>query len=333
MICMLYSMVMQKEIADAMACPRCRGIVRFDAEKILCPACGLLFPIVEGVPMMVPDATEDKSSLTAERFGYEWQKFAENYNEYEDQFLDWIAPVTPDFFKDKVVLDAGCGKGKHSVIAESFGARAIAAIDYGLGSIESARRYIRQYAKHPEKIQLIRADIRRLPFKPETFDYVYSIGVLHHLPDPKEGFLKLASLVKPGGSMSVWVYGYEGNALVRYTVEPLRRYVTSRIPQGLLLSIAWFITVPAFVVAKFVYRPINALAPKLYVKLPMAAYIRMWFDFPFKEIWNIIYDQLVTPITHYISREDIEDWLQTAGITKHEVSQRMGFSWRIFLTK
>ncbi|MDP3645607.1 MAG: methyltransferase domain-containing protein, partial [bacterium] len=173
----------------------------------------------------------------------------------------------------------------------------------------------------------------RLPFKPESFDYVYSIGVLHHLPDPKEGFLKLVSLVKSGGSMSVWVYGYEGNALVRYTVEPIRKYVTSRMPQGLLLAVAWLITIPAFAVAKFVYRPISVAVPKFYAKLPMAAYIKMWFEFPFKEIWNIIYDQLVTPITHYISRDDITDWLKTANITSHQVTQRMGMSWRIFLTK
>ena len=106
-----------------------------------------------------------------------------------------------------------------------------------------------------------------------------------------------------------------------------------RVWEGALLAVAWFITVPAYIGAKFVYRPISAVAPKLYGKLPMAAYIKMWFDFPFKEIWNIVYDQLVTPITHYISRDDITDWLNEAGISKHEVTQRMGFSWRVFLTK
>lgn len=322
-----------KEVADAIACPRCGKNVRFEDLRIICETCRSSFPIIGGVPMLVPDRAEDESSLTAERFGYEWKKFDENYDEYQEQFLDWIYPVKRDFFKDKVVLDAGCGKGKHSVIAEGFGAAAVAAVDYGRGSIESARRYIKEHAEHPEKIALIRGDIRNLPFKPETFDYVYSIGVLHHLPSPKEGFLKLVSLVKQGGSMSVWVYGYEGNALVRYTVEPLRKYVTSKMPEGVLLSAAWFITIPAFIVAKFVYRPVCALAPRLYKKLPMAAYIKMWFDFPFKEIWNIVYDQLVTPITHYISRDDITDWLNEAGISKHQVTQRMGFSWRVFLTK
>lgn len=322
-----------KEVAERIVCPRCRNTVRFEDVRIICEMCRSSFPIIEGVPMLVPDSSEDESSVTAERFGYEWKKFDENYDIYEDQFLDWIYPVERDFFKDKVILDAGCGKGKHAVIAEGFGAKAVAAVDYGRGSIESARKYIPQHAKHPEKIQLIRADIRRLPFKPETFDYIYSIGVLHHLPSPKEGFLKLVSLLKPGGSMSVWVYGYEGTSLIRYTVEPVRKYVTSRMPEGVLLTISWFITLPVYVVTKFIYRPINAIAPKLYDKLPMAAYVKMWFDFPFKEIWNTPYDQLITPITHYISREDLEDWLQTAGITNHQITQRMGFSWRIFLTK
>ncbi len=324
---------MTQEIIDLIACPKCRGDLRMGSGVFVCGNCSSTFPVTEGVPMMVPDEIQDQSSLTAERFGYEWEKFDDNYDIYRDQFLDWIHPVKPEFFKDKLVLDAGCGKGKHSVIAESFGARMIAAVDYGTGSIASARRYIPTHAKHPEKIQLIRGDIRRLPFKPESFDYVYSVGVLHHLPDPKEGFLKLVSLVKPGGSMSVWVYGYEGTGLVRYTVEPLRRYVTSKIPEGLLLIISWFITLPVYLVTKLVYRPIHAIAPKLYEKLPMAAYVHMWFDFPFKEIWNTPYDQLITPITHYISRDNITDWLESAGISQYQVTQRRGMSWRIFLTK
>src|SRR3989344_7646909 len=122
-------MAVPQEVAERIICPRCGKNVRFDDVRIVCETCGLSSPVIEGVPMMVPDSVEDESSLTAERFGYEWKKFDENYDEYEAQFLDWIYPVQRDFFRDKVVLDAGCGKGKPTVIAESFGAQAVAAVD------------------------------------------------------------------------------------------------------------------------------------------------------------------------------------------------------------
>ena len=61
------------------------------------------------------------------------------------------------------------------------------------------------------------------------FDLIYSIGVLHHLPDPYAGFPARSSYLRPGGTIAVWVYGYENNGFVRNVVEPMRR-VSTRVP-------------------------------------------------------------------------------------------------------
>ena len=46
----------------------------------------------------------------------------------------------------------------------------------------------------------------KLPFAPESFDYIYSIGVLHHTPDCEQAFKGLPRLLKPGGRIAIWLY-------------------------------------------------------------------------------------------------------------------------------
>ena len=63
----------------------------------------------------------DKAA-TAAGFGWQWQHFTQEDSRYAEQFLGWIAPVTPEFFRDKVVLEGGCGKGRHTQLAARWGA-------------------------------------------------------------------------------------------------------------------------------------------------------------------------------------------------------------------
>ena len=72
----------------------------------------------------------------------------------------------------------------------------------------------------------------RLPFAPASFDQIYSLGVLDHTPDPRKAFLELASLLKPGGRIAVWVYPRE-RALVERIMNA-QRAISTRLPIGLL---------------------------------------------------------------------------------------------------
>ena len=64
---------------------------------------------------------EADKAATAENFGWQWQHFVQSDELYADQFLGWIAPVRPEFFQDKVVLEGGCGKGRHTQLAANWG--------------------------------------------------------------------------------------------------------------------------------------------------------------------------------------------------------------------
>lgn len=65
------------------------------------------------------------------------------------------------------------------------------------------------------------------PFAPESFDFIYSIGVLHHTPNCEQAFKALPSLLKPGGTIAIWLYsGYHN----WYRFSDVYRKVTHRLP-------------------------------------------------------------------------------------------------------
>src|SRR5207249_4131866 len=117
---------------------------------------------------------EEKTSAA---FGWQWREFVELFDQYEPQFLDWIKPIQPDFFRDKLVLDAGCGNGRHALYAARYGARDVVALDLSQ-AVDTAYANIGSMPN----VHVVQGDINHPPFKRPTgggpFDFIYSIGVL-----------------------------------------------------------------------------------------------------------------------------------------------------------
>ena len=152
-----------------------------------CAGCTKQFPIVRGVPRFADlEGVDPEKAATASSFGFEWQHFTQQDERYGDQLLGWIAPVKPEFFKNKVVLDGGCGKGRHMLLASSWGARDVVGVDLS-DAVESAFAATRESSN----VHVVQADICHLPLK-SAFDYAFSVGVLDHIPDPFVGFKSLA---------------------------------------------------------------------------------------------------------------------------------------------
>ena len=244
--------------------------------------------------------------------------------EYEGQFLDWLYPIEPEFFRDKRVLDAGCGTGRHAYFAAAYGASEVVAMDLS-GAVETARRNLARF----DNVHVLQGDLLRPPLRTAAagggFDFVYSIGVLHHLPDPHAGFRSLLRFVRPGGTIAVWVYGYENNGFVRTVVEPLRR-VSTTIPPPLLRTLAWPLAVAFHGLAKGVYRPLNGTAVGR--ALPLDEYLSSVAGFGFRQNYGIVFDQLVAPTAAYIKRPQLEGWFDESGLEDVHISHRHGNSWR-----
>ena len=128
------------------------------------------------------------------------------------------------------VLDAGCGMGRYLRIAGEAGA-SVTGIDLS-GAVVAAR----ELTKDLPNVAIVRGDLLRPPFSSETFDHIYSLGVLDHTPNPKAAFLSLARGLKPGGRIVVWVYPRERTALE--AIMNLHRAVSSRLPLGVLMGLS-----------------------------------------------------------------------------------------------
>lgn len=323
---------MKRTLLEFLVCPSCSADFKLsetqtEANEILTGElscqCSSPVPIRNGVPRFI-DVAPTTEETTSRNFGAQWLEFDHVDERHEGQFLDWIYPIKPNFVHGKTVLEGGCGKGRHTRLVASWDAHTVIGVDVS-EAVDVAFRNTRSLAN----AHIIQADINRLPLK-RSFDYAFSVGVLHHLPDPRRGFLSLAEHLRPGGSLSAWVYGRENNGWVVHLINPFRRNVTSKLPFRVLYYLSYFPALLLYVAARLVYRPLAGT--KLGRALFYSDYITYISRFPLREIHNIVHDHLTAPIAHYISRPEFERWFHDAEAERVEISWHNRNSWRGFGT-
>ena len=328
---------MNPNLLTYLVCPDCQTQLSLTATnseegeiiegELRCADCSRSFPITRGVPRFSDLSSIEKDKQeTAENFGWQWTHFTQEDNLYSSQFLGWLQPVTPDFFKNKVVLEGGCGKGRHTQLAAQWGARDVIGIDLS-AAVDSAYAATRQLPN----AHIVQTDIYNLPFK-RVFDYAFSVGVLHHLPDPKGGFESLASKVSPGGHISAWVYGAENNEWITRLVNPVREKLTSKMNQKALLQLSKIPAATVYLATKLIYGPLNrsrsgeAIARHLFYN----DYLKAIAPFGWREQHTIVFDHLVAPTAFYLSRDEFETWWRDIGaedvvLTWHNKNSWCGF--------
>jgi len=132
-------------------------------------------------------------------------------------------------------------------------------------AVEAAARNL----KDRDSVTILQADVFSLPFAPESFDFIYSVGVLHHTPNCELAFKALPPFLKPGGSIAIWLYSSYNKW---YRFSDIWRKVTHRLPPRLLHALA-HVAVPMYYVHRglrvvpVVGRPASGLIKYL---LPMS---------------------------------------------------------------
>jgi SAM-dependent methyltransferase len=328
---------MKERLLKYLACPACQRSVilagggETDGPEIIsghlkCECCQRDYPIVDGVPRFanLAEVGEEKAA-TAAGFGWEWKHFNQHDEKYGDQLLGWLNPVKPEFFKNKIVLDGGCGKGRHLPLAADWGARDVIGIDLS-EAVDTAFAATRA----SENIHVVQGDICRLPLRP-VFDYAFSVGVLDHLGNPVEGFQSLASKVKSGGHVSAWVYGAENNGWITGVINPVRVRFTSRLRPRTLLHFSKLPTAILFLGTKLIYGPLSRLGSgTLARRLFYGDYLSSLSRFGWREQHSIVFDHLVAPTAHYLTRDQFETWWTGINAQDVKIGWHNKNSWRGF---
>jgi glycosyltransferase involved in cell wall biosynthesis/SAM-dependent methyltransferase len=209
-------------IDSTFSCPQCGGVLHSENEHLRCEACDRKYEVVRGIPRFVEPLTRDVAQVQ-QVFDFEHRRYERSQlTQFEPLLIDQFLAdcrIRPEFFRDKRVLDAGCGSGRWSYALAHLGAD-LTAVDLTAGGVESAYEELGALPN----VRIAQANIFELPFNPETFDFVMSWGVLHHTPTTRGAFERLVPLVKPGGTLYVMVYE-KGSRLMTAGKELLRFFL------------------------------------------------------------------------------------------------------------
>ena len=344
---------MRERLLQWLICPSCGNKLTLEVscwegseiiEGTLCCLCGQIFSIINGVPRLLcgtlrnrlpelyPDffhrhsglldrkviakenGLSQKKKATMNRFGYEWKYFSD-YN--CDNFKPFIAPLPGGFFRGKLGLDVGCGAGRHSRQASKLGAEVIG-IDLSQ-AVDAAHRL----NIDNEQVHIIQADIYNLPFSHEIFHFIFSLGVLQHLPEPERGYQALLPFLKKEGALFIWVYAY---APRKVALEILRS-TSLRLSNENIRRMAYLCNLIDYGIFMNLYRLTQSLpfvrnVAERFAPLRVKEYATHGFQVGYTD-W---FDRLSAPITNYYKKDEMHSWLKHGGLCNTKLLPE-GDSW------
>ena len=241
-----------------------------------------------------------KDQSTANAFASSWNNLPGGSVYSFEQFEDWFTPLTKENFKGKNILELGCGNASLLLHCPRWEPASLTGVDLG-DSVLSADKNMNATGFKNFKIE--KADLTAFR-SASKFDLVYSIGVLHHLKEPIKGFQSVVDNTKPGGSIHCWVYAKEGNGLILYIVDPIRK-VVSKLPWWFT---KYFVATPLSFLYFLYAHTITSLRLSF---MPLYLYSQWICKRDFLFFRHVAFDQLVTPQTIYIDRKTVEFWLSS----------------------
>ncbi len=295
----------EQELTETLRCPGCLGQLRVRKETgdgievaLVCSICAEEFPVIDSIPRLLLSPFREALLGNGIARGVDARQletamsFGFEWSRFPEMYEEW----------------------------KKYGAE-VWAIDLG-PAVEVARKNTEQAGR----VQVVQSDLHRPPFALESFDFIYSIGVLHHLPDPEEAFQNLLRYLKPGGEVQIYLYWKPERQPIKralLSLVDLGRKITTRLPHRAVYALAFPAAVAAFGVFVWPYRIAkNVPGLKSFAeKIPMKQYAR----FPFRVCVNDQLDRFSAPIENRYTKQQVADWLSRAKLESTRVGAAYGW--------
>jgi ubiquinone/menaquinone biosynthesis C-methylase UbiE len=273
-----------------------------------------------------PLGQENIDHTTVDSFGEEWKAF-HGFDEAElmklgDEYFDIVTEEMIN--KDTTLLEVGCGSGRFLKYLSSKAGRLV-----GVDPSEAIFAADELLGKN-EKIMLVRASANDLPFKDESFDFVCSIGVLHHIPNTFKALQACVDKVKKGGYFYTYLYYdldnrgfvfrslYKMSNAIRLGICKLpprpKRFVCDLLAVGIYMP---------FILTSRLFR-LAGIPVKYRRKIPLFGYENRSFYI----IRNDSLDRFGTPLEQRFTKNQIQEMLEKAGLSEIVFSNNIPF-WHV----
>ncbi|MBF0293067.1 MAG: class I SAM-dependent methyltransferase [Nitrospinae bacterium] len=245
-------------------------------------------------------------------FGEEWQRFPDILPEHRKEFEQYFDLVDLSSLGDSLAFDLGCGIGRWSHFIKNHCGQ-IALVDFS-EAIFVARKNLSE----SDNALFFMGDIKQLPFAPDCADFIFCLGVLHHLPSP--ALSEIRALARFASKILVYLYYALDNRPAHYRIifqvaTVIRQAVCRIRSQAFRRFFTWMVAV-------FAYKPLalfgSALAP-----LGLQSHVPLYDFYHGKSMERIrqdVYDRFFTRIEQRFSREQIrglEDSFSSVTISEN----------------
>ena len=322
-----------------LACPRCssdleikqkdifkKGII--EKGKLRCKKCKSNFLIQNYIPRFVKTYQEEVVS-----FGHQWNSFPlsqiDNKTNVDESSIRLFSEtcLNKKNINDKQIIEIGCGAGRFLNILKKYNPSLLVGVDAS-NAVDSLKNHLNM---NDNNLLIVQADIFNLPLKKNIFEHVFSIGVIHHTPNPFLAFKKIALLANKGGSLSISVY--ENSLAHRFTKNTVKlaaydflwaanflrceiyRYLFSRLPSIIQITYCKLIVPILFYLNKI---PVIRIFRYL---LPSTCYKNLPISFSILDTM----DTYATKIVHQFRAKTIYFWFVAIGLKPQLLLSRDGW--------